>query len=677
MKKHALTYASCILVTLLFVFCSKDDTKKPDVPESNPPTISSFTPSNGTVGTGVTIKGSNFSATASGNIVKFNGTKATVNTASATQLEVTVPSGATTGKISVEVDGEKATSEGTFTVTEPSANAPTITGFDPTEGTPGTTVEVSGTNFSTTMADNLVKFNGTTANVSAATATLLTVQVPNGAETGPITVTVDGETTQSSDDFTVNEPSANAPTITSFDPTEGTPGTTVEVSGINFSTTMADNLVKFNGTTANVSAATATLLTVQVPNGAETGPITVTVDGETTQSNEDFTVLVPPTISISGFAPDQENVGAEVVINGANFDLDPANNTVKFNGVDAEVTSANSTQLTVTVPEGATTGTITVTVGEQTGESTEEFTVGPWRKLADFPGEARRDGVMATLEDENGKLFIIAGLGFSFNGNTELDDIWLYNPETDEWTEQNGSFPGGKRYGPFSFTIDNKWFVGAGNDGQQKVNDCYRYNPLTKSWVVVATPATPPGLNGRTFTVNQKGYLFGGTNTAHFQEFDTNLNSWNDKNTIGNNPRIRPVSFVIDGIGYIATGYNNSDNVYYKDIHRYDPNLDSWSEMQSLDIGLERYGAIGFALNGKGYLGTGIIHSGTPKHFSDLFEYDPNSNSWSQKTSYPGAARYGASSTTLNNKAYVSFGETKFANEDRNDFWEYTPALDN
>lgn len=60
--------------------------------------IFQFTPSSGPVGAVATIYGTGFSATPASNTVKFNGTTATVATASTTMLTTTVPSGATTGR---------------------------------------------------------------------------------------------------------------------------------------------------------------------------------------------------------------------------------------------------------------------------------------------------------------------------------------------------------------------------------------------------------------------------------------------------------------------------------------------------------------------------------------------------------------------------------------------------
>jgi len=67
---------------------------------------------------------------------------------------------------------------------------PTITGFSPTSGAVGTSVTITGTNFSPTVSDNIVKVNNTTASVTAATVSSLTVTIPAGASTGKITVQV-------------------------------------------------------------------------------------------------------------------------------------------------------------------------------------------------------------------------------------------------------------------------------------------------------------------------------------------------------------------------------------------------------------------------------------------------------------------------------------------------------
>ncbi len=78
--------------------------------------ILGFDPIHGPVGTPVTISGTGFSSTASQDTVTFNGTTASVTSASSNQLVVTVPSGATTGVIRVVTPSGTATSSTSFAI---------------------------------------------------------------------------------------------------------------------------------------------------------------------------------------------------------------------------------------------------------------------------------------------------------------------------------------------------------------------------------------------------------------------------------------------------------------------------------------------------------------------------------------------------------------------------------
>ncbi|MCW3110148.1 MAG: cell surface receptor domain protein, partial [Segetibacter sp.] len=81
------------------------------------PSISSFSPTVGQIGSAVTINGNNFDASPANNIVYFGAVKATVSSASATQLLVTVPSGATYQPITVTTNNLTAYSLRPFIVT--------------------------------------------------------------------------------------------------------------------------------------------------------------------------------------------------------------------------------------------------------------------------------------------------------------------------------------------------------------------------------------------------------------------------------------------------------------------------------------------------------------------------------------------------------------------------------
>jgi FlgD Ig-like domain/IPT/TIG domain/Beta-propeller repeat len=92
----------------------------------SPPTIVSFTPASGPAGTVVTITGSNFVSVSE---VTFNLTAASHNVLSGTQIQATVPAGASTGRIRVTTAAGAATSGSDFTVT--TAPQPTTLTFVP------------------------------------------------------------------------------------------------------------------------------------------------------------------------------------------------------------------------------------------------------------------------------------------------------------------------------------------------------------------------------------------------------------------------------------------------------------------------------------------------------------------------------------------------------------------
>ena len=159
-----------------------------------PANITSFTPGRGATGTNVQINGVNFT---NASAVAFNGIPASVFTVTNnTVLGAVAPSGVTSGTISITTPAGTTNSTALFFV------APTITGFTPTHGLPGTNVVITGTSFTNATA---VLFNGAPAtNFTVMNNTTLSAIVPAGATTGPITVAAPGGTNQSAANFTID-----------------------------------------------------------------------------------------------------------------------------------------------------------------------------------------------------------------------------------------------------------------------------------------------------------------------------------------------------------------------------------------------------------------------------------------------------------------------------------------
>ena len=314
------------------------------------PSITSFSPTSGPVGTSVIINGANFTGATA---VAFNGVSATYNVNTSIKITATVPAGATTGLISVTTPAGTGTSTGNFTV------QPRITSFTPTSGAVGDGVTITGTTFTGTTS---VKFNGTSAPFTFNSDTQITASVPAGATTGPISVTTPGGTATSASNFTVG------PWITTFSPTSGPVGTSVTINGANFTGATA---VTFNGVSATYNVNSSTRITATVPAGAATGLIRVTTSAGSGSSTGNF--IVKP--GITSFAPMGGAVGTSVTITGTTF---TGTTSVKFNGTVGHSFTFNSdTQITTTVPPGATTGPISVTTPAGTATSASNFTLAP------------------------------------------------------------------------------------------------------------------------------------------------------------------------------------------------------------------------------------------------------------------------------------------------------------
>jgi hypothetical protein len=351
-----------------------------------PAAIALFSPTSGPVGTSVIITGANLCGASA---VTFNTTSAPVFTVdSNTQITAVVPAGATTGAIGVTTPVNTATSVTIFTVTN--SSAPTITSFTPTFGPAGTKVTITGTNF--TGATQVVIGSKADPAFTVVSNTQITATVQNGAHSGPVSVTTPNGTATSITDFTVG--TAPAPQIVSFSPTSGPVGTKVTITGTGFTGATA---VDFNGASdPTFKVDSDTQITATVPATATTGKISVTGPGGTGTSSADFVVTSP---FISAFDPIIGPWGTQVVISGGNL---TGATSVKFNGTTATFTVNSGTQITATVPSGATTGPISVTSSTGTGTSADPFTIKHRRSISlSLSRKLRASGAVTVSDGTN------------------------------------------------------------------------------------------------------------------------------------------------------------------------------------------------------------------------------------------------------------------------------------
>ena len=255
----------------------------------------------------------------------------------------------------------------------PVAPAPAITSFTPTSGPVGTTVTVTGTDFTGATGATLNGVAVTNFMVMGATSVMF--DVPTGATSGPIAVTTPGGTATSSTSFTVTV-SVVVPTLTALSPNTqvvGGPAVTLTLTGTGFTAT---STVSFNGVVYTPSSSTATSLTVTIPATAVAvvGSYPVTVTNSAGTSNAlTFAVTAPPAPAITSFTPTTGGPGTPVTITGSNFTGATAVRIGSFAVTNFTVVSATSITLVVPSGTGSVNGLIAVTTPGGTATSTGTF----------------------------------------------------------------------------------------------------------------------------------------------------------------------------------------------------------------------------------------------------------------------------------------------------------------
>lgn len=323
------------------------------------PVITGISPSNGRPGTNVTITGTNFTAIAG---VMFGSASAlSFSNIGNTSIIAVVPTNASTAKIQVLPPAVTPPLSSAFS----SANfamLPTIYSFSPGFGSSGTLVTVNGAGLNEKSPNPTVTVGaGTVTSFVTVSPNTLSFNVPATATTGFITITTTNGSITSTQLFYL------PPTISSFAPIGGGAGTIVQINGSNFTNASA---VTFNGVAASGFTVTNnSVIGAIVPPGVTSGTITVTTPGGSATSSSVF--YAPP--MITGFSPTHGLPGTNVTITGTSFTNATA---VLFNGVPAaSFVVTDNTLIGAVVPNGATTGPITVAAPGGTNASASVFTI--------------------------------------------------------------------------------------------------------------------------------------------------------------------------------------------------------------------------------------------------------------------------------------------------------------
>jgi N-acetylneuraminic acid mutarotase len=128
------------------------------------------------------------------------------------------------------------------------------------------------------------------------------------------------------------------------------------------------------------------------------------------------------------------------------------------------------------------------------------------------------------------------------------------------------------------------------------------------------------------------------------------------------------VAFTIGEKGYLATGLNA--NGIQNDVWEFDPNEYSWTQKSNIGA-YPRTQAVGFSIGNKGYIGTGSNNQGRLK---DFWEFDPVTNHWEQKADCGNTLRDAAFAFSTATRGYIG-GGTDAGGTVLSDIYEYNPTV--
>jgi hypothetical protein len=355
---HRFAVACALLLVAALAGCGSGTSNNVVAAPSDALAIAAFTPSSAGVGDVVTVTGAAFTTVTS---ARIGGVSASFTVDSATQLRVTVPAGAASGRIELA----SATRAVLSTVDLAIVAVPQVTGVSPTSITPPARITVAGTNLDLVQQARL---GNTVLAIAAQSATSLALDVPAGASTAFLTLVArDGVARQSAAQVSV----AGSITVSSFSPATIASGATLTINGSNLDRATA---VEYGGGASSTIASHtgSTAITTVVPATATSGPVTVVGNiGDRVTTANSLTVVAP--IQVDGNATYRVAAGAAVTIPGSGLASVTA---VTVGSTAATITAQSDTQIVFAAPAGVNCGPITLLAVVQPSVAAGSLVVG-------------------------------------------------------------------------------------------------------------------------------------------------------------------------------------------------------------------------------------------------------------------------------------------------------------
>jgi N-acetylneuraminic acid mutarotase len=277
--------------------------------------------------------------------------------------------------------------------------------------------------------------------------------------------------------------------------------------------------------------------------------------------------------------------------------------------------------------------------------------------------------------------FTIGDLAYVGTGYGPTTEFWAFDPVAGSWTRK-ADYAGRARGAAVSFSIGGKGYIGTGYTSLGRRSDFWEYEPSSDQWTRKALLPMTGRDHAAAFVVGEKAYVVGGTSgegaqTIYYKdvwEYDPEFDRWTRKADM---PLAVAAAtcFVANGVGYVGTGVlaQSPELVFSKKLFAYVPQTDTWTEKAEFP-GAARFRAVGFTLAERSYLGTGLVSAdeGSSEVFKDMWTYDPGADTWTQIPDFGGSARGAAVCFVLGSWVYVGTGGDAHLQR-LADFWRVQP----
>lgn len=474
----------------------------------------------------------------------------------------------------------------------------------------------------------------------------------------------------------------NPPEITDYFPKHGMDGDTITIEGDNFTSNKSNYQISFGEYNGKIISASKNNIVITVPNNYETpGQSAITLkifDDDYNIGYFDLDSLKIISINSSSF-----NIAESVMEINLNSKILNINNfLIGSLNIDKNEMLVSGNTISVNVPPNTASGQqeISATINNKKVTYKEKILFNsPWTEKNSCP-EDLAYGIVPNGFAYDGNIIYNVPLGTTTSVRGGNNVFWEYSPETDKW-DLIYEMEAVLKTNIFSFSLNENYYWGRGSNyltnlslykytynKNQKILDIQNYFYDSKDFLFPFS-----------IGVNGQGFIFGGFMSTIYPElplfkYSETDNLWKKLESFDNAFDYKywygMTGFEINGKIYIGTGATNNDLT--KEFWCYDPDNDSWTQLPDFPSKARCF-SVGFSINGKGYIGLGSTEDWyikTSNSLNDIWEFDPDDNSWKEVANFPGGGRSGAASVILNNKAYICFGNLK------NDLWEFEPFSD-